>query len=49
VLIERVIDCIGIAALTAPFVLASWAVIALQRRLTGPSIQGDSHVVHPHA
>ncbi len=49
VLIERVIDCIGIAALTAPFVLASWAVILLERRLSGSSKQGDSHVVHPHA
>jgi urea transporter len=49
VLIERLIDCIGIAALTAPFVLASWAAIALQRRLSGTSEQGDSHVVHPHA
>ncbi|WP_321800357.1 urea transporter [Caballeronia sp. J97] len=49
VLIERVIDCLGIAALTAPFVFASWAVIALERRLSGPSKQGDSHVVHPHA
>ncbi|SAK45504.1 urea transporter [Caballeronia ptereochthonis] len=49
VLIERLIDCLGIAALTAPFVLASWAVIALRRRLSGTSKQGDSHVVHPHA
>ncbi|SPB15531.1 urea transporter [Caballeronia novacaledonica] len=49
VLMERVIDCIGIAALTAPFVLASWAAIALQRRLSRTSKQGDSHVVHPHA
>jgi urea transporter len=49
VLIERLIDCIGIAALTAPFVLASWAAIALQRRLSGTSEQGDSHVVQPHA
>jgi urea transporter len=49
VLIERVIDCLGIAALTAPFVLASWAVIALRRRMSGTSKEGDSHVVHPHA
>ncbi|BBU32969.1 transporter (plasmid) [Burkholderia sp. THE68] len=49
VLIERVIDCLGIAALTAPFVLASWAVIALRSRLSGTSKEGDSHVVHPHA
>jgi urea transporter len=49
VMIERLIDCLGIAALTAPFVLASWAMIALQRRLVRPSKQGDSHVVHPHA
>jgi len=49
VLIERVIDCVGIAALTAPFVLASWAVIALRRRMSGTSKEGDSHVVHPHA
>jgi urea transporter len=26
VVIERVMDCLGVAALTAPFVLASWAV-----------------------
>ncbi|BCQ27988.1 urea transporter (plasmid) [Caballeronia sp. NK8] len=49
VLIERVIDCVGVAALTAPFVLASWAVIALRRRMSGTSKEGDSHVVHPHA
>jgi urea transporter len=49
VLIERAIDCIGIAALTAPFVLASWTMIVVARRLSGPSKQGDSHVVHPHA
>ncbi|SAK44017.1 Urea transporter [Caballeronia pedi] len=49
VLIERVIDCLGVAALTAPFVLASWAVIALRRRMSGTSKEGDSHVVHPHA
>jgi urea transporter len=49
VLIERLIDCAGIAALTAPFVLATWTAIGLRRRLSGPSKQGDSHVVHPHA
>lgn len=53
VLIERAIDCAGIAALTAPFVLASWATIVLARRSSGTSKQGpkpgDSHVVHPHA
>ena len=49
VLIERVIDCLGIAALTAPFVLASWLMIAAQRRFIRTSKQGDSHVVHPHA
>ncbi|WP_250516579.1 urea transporter [Caballeronia sp. INDeC2] len=49
VLIERAIDCLGIAALTAPFVLASWGAIALQRRLSRTSKRGDSHVVHPHA
>ncbi|SAK47113.1 urea transporter [Caballeronia catudaia] len=49
VLIERSIDCAGIAALTAPFVLASWAVIVLARRLSGTSQQGESHVVQPHA
>jgi urea transporter len=51
VLFEYVIDCLGVAALTAPFVLASWTTIALARRLRLPasSKQGDSHVVHPHA
>ncbi|MDR5856450.1 urea transporter [Caballeronia sp. LZ062] len=37
VLIERIADSIGIAALTAPFVLASWATIAFARRLEGAS------------
>ncbi|WP_159832516.1 urea transporter [Burkholderia sp. 8Y] len=37
VLIERIADSIGIAALTAPFVLASWAVMAFARRLGGAS------------
>jgi urea transporter len=49
VLIERLIDCLGIAALTAPFVLASWAVIMIARRVADSSKQGESHVVHPHA
>ncbi|SAL44625.1 urea transporter [Caballeronia peredens] len=49
VLIERLMDCLGIAALTAPFVLASWAMIVVRRRVSGASKQGDSHVVHPHA
>jgi urea transporter len=49
VLIERIADCIGIAALGAPFVLASWAVLAAARRFESTSIGGDSHVVHPHA
>jgi urea transporter len=52
-LFEYVIDCLGVAALTAPFVLASWTTIALARRLRlrlpASSKQGDSHVVHPHA
>ncbi|WP_244830958.1 urea transporter [Caballeronia sp. TF1N1] len=33
VLFERVIDCLGVAALTAPFVLASWTVLCMARRL----------------
>jgi urea transporter len=49
VLIERAIDCLGIAALTAPFVLASWLVIAGERRIARFLDKGDSHVVHPHA
>jgi urea transporter len=50
VLIERIIDCAGIAALTAPFVLASWAVIGVRQRMVKHSSkQGDSHVVRPHA
>jgi urea transporter len=46
---EYVFDCIGIPALTAPFVLASWTVIALARRVASASNNGESHVVHPHA
>jgi urea transporter len=49
VLVERAIDCLGIAALTAPFVLASWAVIAADRRMRIARLKGESHVVHPHA
>jgi urea transporter len=49
VLFEYLIDCLGIAALTAPFVLASWTVIVLARRQASSSKQGGSHVVHPHA
>ncbi|MDR5760106.1 urea transporter [Caballeronia sp. LZ035] len=49
VLIERLIDCVGIAALTAPFVLASWLTIALQRRWVRTTQAGDAHVIHPHA
>ncbi|MDR5740350.1 MULTISPECIES: urea transporter [unclassified Caballeronia] len=45
--IERIADCIGIAALTAPFVLASWTAIAVARRIERTS-KGESHVVHPH-
>lgn len=37
VMIERLIDCLGIAALTAPFVLASWAVMVVARKLEGTS------------
>jgi len=47
VAIERVADCLGVAALTAPFVLASWTVIAVARRVEKIS-KGESHVVHPH-
>ncbi|WP_244817662.1 urea transporter [Caballeronia sp. Lep1P3] len=37
VLIERIADCAGIAALTAPFVLASWAAVLLARRAEAQS------------
>ncbi len=45
VLFEYVIDCFSIAALTAPFVLTSWTLIALARQLASSSKQGKSHVV----
>ncbi|KIG03173.1 urea transporter [Caballeronia concitans] len=48
VAIERIADCAGIAALTAPFVLASWATMLVARRVEGSSKGGGSHVVHPH-
>jgi urea transporter len=49
VLVERVAAALGIPALTAPFVLASWAVQAFVQRLETPANNGDSHVVHPPA
>lgn len=48
VAIERIADCVGIAALTAPFVLASWAAMLVARCVEGSSKGGSSHVVHPH-
>ncbi len=44
VLIERVIDCIGITALTAPFVLASWTVIAFVRYLARTSVKPAARI-----
>jgi urea transporter len=49
VLVERAAASLGIPALTAPFVLASWAVQACVQRLAQPANNGDSHVVHPPA
>jgi urea transporter len=44
VVIERIADSAGIAALTAPFVLASWTVIALARRSERASRKDVLHV-----
>jgi urea transporter len=49
VLIERIAAWLGIPALTAPFVLASWGVQALMQRFDASANPGDSHVVHPSA
>jgi urea transporter len=49
VLVERAAASLGIPALTAPFVLASWAVQAFMQRFGEPAHHGDSHVVHPSA
>lgn len=49
VLIERIAAWLGIPALTAPFVLASWGVQAFMQRFDASANHGDSHVVHPSA
>ena len=46
-LIERAASAVGIPAMTAPFVLASWIVQLLGQRLNARSNNGDSHVIHP--
>jgi len=49
VLIERVAAWLGVPALTAPFVLASWAVQMFVQRPDIPANHGDPNVVHPQA
>jgi urea transporter len=49
VLIERAAASLGIISLTAPFVLATWAVQATIQRTDVTANHGDSHVVHPSA
>ena len=49
VVIERAAASLGIISLTAPFVLATWAVQATIHRADATANHGDSHVVHPSA
>lgn len=49
VVIERAAASLGIISLTAPFVLATWAVQATIHRADTTANHGDSHVVHPSA